>query len=107
MGVLVLHGQAHRYPALPSIAEGSAAYVTHSGASASVPKRVTGLFSLLAQNRSTFLARGADDVAYLALTLSQTQLEFRATGSRARTLSLYSGRCCGKRCGARIGTGAK
>ena len=57
--------------------------------------------------RITFLARDGGDGAYLALTLSQTQLEFRATGSRAGSLSLNSGRCCGKRYSARIGTGAK
>ena len=54
--------------------------------------------------RITFLARDGGDGAYLALTLSQTQLEFRATGSRAGSLSLYGGRCCGKRCGASIRT---
>ena len=43
--------------------------------------------------RITFLARDGGDAAYLALTLCQAQLEFRATGSRARSLSLYSGRC--------------
>jgi hypothetical protein len=53
-----------------------------------------GAFSLLTQNRSTFLARDGRDAAYLALALCQTHLEFRATGSSARSLSLDNGLRC-------------
>ncbi|MGB8708143.1 MAG: hypothetical protein WCD39_00035, partial [Methyloceanibacter sp.] len=66
-----------------------------------------GALFFIESKRITFLARDGGDAAYLALALCQAHLEFRATGSRARSLSLYCGRCCGKRCDASIGTGAK
>jgi hypothetical protein len=64
-------------------------------------------FSLATQNRRTFLACDGGDAAYLTLALCQTYLEFRATGRRARSLSLDNGLCCSNRCDARIGTGPK